>query len=70
MTNLSLRNWFLPWLFSFIAVGIIIGYMFWATDLGDTLSWLELVGYSVGVGLVLGLVGYFLQKARDRISKK
>lgn len=69
MTKPNLKNWFLLWLFPFIAVGIITGYLFWATELGNTLTWVELISLSVGIGIVLGLIGYLCQKVRSRRFK-
>lgn len=66
MSKLNWRNGFLLWLVPLIAVGIITGFLFWATDLGETLTLVELIGLSAGIGTVVGLVGYFFQKARSR----
>ena len=70
MTKLNLKNWFLLWLFPFIAVGIITGYLLRTTELGNTLTWVELVSLSVGIGIVLGLIGYLCLKVRSRRFKE
>ncbi len=69
MSEKGLTTKFVLWTVVSIAVGFGIGFMLSATEVGLSLTWVELIAVSAAAGVALGLIGYLCLRSRSRKLK-